>query len=139
MRKVEAGQGHTGIQSVVALILGALLALGIEIVILLLGSVAASAGVFSLNAAPQLTVAACLVGCLVGGGFACSRWRNKRLPAGLLAGLICFALILLTALFGGEELKFGTQAFAELAGCVIGGGLAGMICGRKKHAARKRR
>lgn len=139
MGKLETGQGRTGIEHVFALVLGGLLALGIELVILLLGSVAASAGIFKLNAAPQLTVAACLVGCVAGGVFACARWRSKRLPAGVLTGLICFILILITALFGGKDLKFGAQAFAELAACVIGGGLAGLLSGRRKRTPKKKR
>lgn len=137
MRKTEVRQ-EPGVQNLLALLLGGLLALGIELVVLLLGSIAASAGVLRTDTAAQVTAAACLLGCFIGGTFACGRWKTRRLPAGLLTGLICFILILLVGLFSGG-LAFGTQALIELAGCIVGGGLAGVLAGRKKPKKRKTR
>lgn len=137
MRKTETRQ-ESGVQNLLALLLGGLLALGIELIVLLLGSIAVSSGVLRADTAPQVTAAACLIGCFAGGTFTCGRWKARRLPAGLLTGLICFVFILLVGLFSGE-FTFGTQALIELAGCIVGGGLAGVLAGRKKPKKRKTR
>lgn len=138
MRKTESRQGSGMTQKVLALILGAMLALGVELLLLLLGAIAVSAGVLRADSTMQVTAAACLIGCFIGGSFACGRWKSHRLPAGLLTGICCFALILLVALIDGG-LEFGTQALIELAGCAVGGGLAGLLAGRKKTKKRKTR
>ena len=136
MRKKESRQGSGPSQNVLALILGALLALGVELLLLLLGAVAVSAGILRADTTMQVTAAACLIGCFIGAGFACGSWKSHRLPAGLLTGVCCFVLILLGALIGGS-LELGTQALIELAGCTVGGGLAGLLAGRKKTKKRK--
>lgn len=139
MRKTEARQHDGGARKALMLLLGALLALGIELIVLLLGSVAVSAGILRTDTETQVTAAACLLGCFIGGSFACAHWDSKRLLAGLLSGLICFALILLVALILGDGLEIGTKGLIELAGCVVGGGLAGVLAGRKKKKKRKAR
>lgn len=123
----------------VALILGGLLALGIELIVLLLGSVAVSAGVLRADTTTQVTAVACLIGCFIGGTLACARWNTRRLFAGLLTGVICFLLILCVALLLGDGPEIGAQALIELAGCVVGGGLAGVLAGGKKKKKRKMR
>lgn len=133
MRKTE----NKGVFGVLSLVLGALFALGVELILLLLGSVAISAGVLRSNSAPQLTVAACLIGCLVGGIFACLRWPQHRLPAGLATGILCFALILFVSLLSGEGPEFNAAMFLELAGCVIGGGLAGLFTRNRKKGGKR--
>ena len=139
MRKTETRQSSGRGQNIVALILGALLALGIELIVLLLGSIAVSAGVLRADAATQVTAAACLIGCFIGGSLACARWDTRRLFAGLLTGVVCFLLILFAAFLLGDGPEIGTQALIELAGCVIGGGLAGVLAGGKKKKKRKTR
>ena len=139
MRKTEARQGSGNAQNIVALILGALLALGIELIVLLLGSIAVSAGVLKADTATQVTAVACLIGCFAGGSFTCARWGVRRLLAGLLTGLICFALIVLVALISGSGFEIGTQGLIELAGCVVGGGLSGLLSARGKKKRRKMR
>lgn len=131
MRKAET-QGANAVQMTAAVLLGGLLALGIELVILLLGSVAISRGILKADAAIQLTLAACVIGCLIGGWFACSRWPTRRLLAGLAAGAVCFMLILAVGLLMSDDLELGTQALMELAACLCGGALAGLFSGRKK-------
>ena len=137
MRKTEARQGSGSTQNIVALILGALLALGIELIVLLLGSIAVSAGVLKADTTTQITAVACLIGCFIGGTFTCARWGVRRLLAGMLTGLICFAFILLVALISGNGAEIGTQGLIELAGCVVGGGLVGLLGARGKKKKRK--
>lgn len=136
MRKKESRQSGGASQNVLALVLGALVALGVELLLLLLGAVAVSAGILRADTTMQVTAAACLIGCFVGGSFACGSWKSHRLPAGVLTGVCCFALILLVALICGD-FEFGAQALIELAGCAVGGGLAGLLAGRKKTKKRK--
>ena len=138
MRNGDSRRSGGGAKSVLTLIMGALLALGIELLLLLLGAVTVSAGILRVDTGMQVTAAACLLGCFIGGSFACRDWKSHRLLAGLLTGICCFVLIFLGALTG-RGFKFGTQALIELASCVIGGGLAGLLAGRKKPKKRKAR
>ena len=140
MGKTEA-QGTNAVQMATAVVLGGLLALGVELVLLLLGAVAVSRGILKEDAAPQITAAACVLGCLVGGLLACARWKSRRLLGGLAAGVVCYLLILAVGLLMSDGLELGSQALIELAGCLCGGGLAGMLGGgrkKKRPAARKR-
>lgn len=115
------------------MILGGLLALGVELIVLLLGSVAISGGILKQDASLQLTAAACVLGCLVGGALACLWWPDRRLLAGLAVGAACFALILVVGLLTGDELELGLQAVIELAGCLCGGTISGLLLREKKR------
>ncbi len=141
MRKAEV-QGANAVQMTVAVVLGGLLALGVELVILLLGAVAVSKGILRDNISPQLTAAACVVGCLIGGTLTCARWNSRRLLAGLATSAVCYLLVLAVGLLMNNGPELGLQALIELAGCLCGGALAGMFGGkgkRKKHSpARKK-
>ncbi len=140
MGKAET-QGTNVVQMITGVTLGGLLALGLELVILLLGSMAVSNGILRESAAPQLTAAACVLGCFGGGLLACSRWRSRRLLGGLAAGAVCFLLILAVGLLMSDKLVLGTQALIELAGCLCGGALAGLLGGgrRKKRASGRKK
>lgn len=134
-------QGTNAVQMATGVALGGLLALGVELMILLLGALAVSKGILKEDAAPQLTAAACVLGCLVGGLLACARWKSRRLLGGLATGAVCFLLILAVGLLMSDSLKLGAQALIELAGCLCGGALAGLLGrGRKKKrpAVRKK-
>ncbi len=130
MRKGEV-QGANAAQMVTAVALGGLLALGVELMVLLLGAVAVSNGILKEDAAAQVTAAACVLGCLIGGLLACSRWSARRLLAGLAVGAVCYLLILAVSLLMGEGFQLGSQALVELAGCLCGGAVAGVFGGRK--------
>jgi len=125
-------QGMNAVQMATGVALGGLLALGVELMILLLGALAVSNGVLKEDSASQLTAAACVVGCFIGGMLACSRWRDRRLLGGLAAGMVCYLLILAVSLLMSDAPALGAQALIELAGCLCGGALAGMLGGRRK-------
>ena len=72
MGKAEE-RGTNAVQMATGVALGGLLALGIELMILLLGSLAVSNGILKEDAAPQLTAAACVLGCFGGGLLACAK------------------------------------------------------------------
>lgn len=134
-------QGTNAIQMATGVALGGLLALGVELVILLLGSLAVSNGIFKEDAALQLTAAACVLGCFVGGLLGCARWKSQRMLGGLATGVVCYLLILVVGLLMSDDLVLGTQALIELAGCLCGGALAGMLGGRgkKKRASGRKK
>ena len=132
MRKGERQDSGT-IQMAVGVLLGGLLALGVEIVILLFGAVAISNGIIKQDATLQLTAAACVVGGVIGGKLACAWWPVKKLLAGLTAGLVCFLLILMVGMLSGDGLTLGLQALIELTGCLCGGAISGLISGGKKR------
>ena len=140
MSKAEA-QGANAVQMATGVLLGGLLALGIELMILLLGAVAVSNGILKIDAAPQLTAAACVLGCFGGGLLACARWKSRRVLGGLAAGVVCFLLILAVGMLMSDDLVLGSQALIELAGCLCGGALAGMLGGgrrKKRPSGRKK-
>ena len=54
---------------------------------------------------------------------------------------MCYLLILAVGLLMSASLKLGAQALIELAGCLCGGALAGLLGGgrkKKRPAARKK-
>ena len=135
MRKAEV-QGAGAVQTVTAVMLGGLLALGVELMVLLLGAAAVSNGIWKEDAAAQVTAVACVVGCLAGGLLTCTRCGSRRLLAGLAVGAVCCLLILAVGLLMGDGLLLGVQALIELAGCLCGGAIAGMLCSRKTKTKR---
>ena len=132
----DNGAGHM----TAGVLLGGLLALGVEIVILLLGSLAIANRILKEDAALQLTAAACVAGCAAGGWLTCAWWPARRLLAGLAAGAVCFLLILAVGLMSGDGLSFGPQAWIELAGCLCGGAAAGLLFrgGKRKKKGKSR-
>ena len=140
MGKAEV-QRANAVQMATGVALGGLLALGVELTVLLLGSLAVSNGILKEDAAPQVTAAACVLGCFAGGLLACARWKSKRLLGGLAAGAVCYLLILAVGLLMGDGITFGPQVLIELAGCLCGGALSGMLGGgrkKKRPAGRKK-
>ena len=139
MGKAEE-RGANAVQMATGVALGGLLALGIELIVLLLGAAAVSNGILKEAAAPQLTAAACVLGCFGGGLLACAKWKSRRLRA-LAAGAVCYLLILAVGLLMSDELAFGLQSLIELAGCLCGGALAGLLGGgrRKKRGSGRKK
>ena len=136
MYKAEA-RGGKAASLTIALFFGGLLALGIEVVILLLGSMAISGGILSETLSSRITAASCVLGCLAGGLYSCRRWGERRLLAGVGAGGVCFLLILAVSLFMGDGPKLGAQALTELACCCCGGAVAGMLSKKKKKRGKR--
>ncbi len=140
MRKTEA-RGANAVEMTAAAVLGGLLALGVAMVVLLLGAVAVSNGILKQDVTPQITALACVLGSLSGGVLTCLRWKARYLPGGLAAGLVCYLLILAVGLLSGGDFSLGLQALIELAGCLCGGALAGVLCGgvgRRRPKGRKK-
>ena len=141
MRKAEA-QGASAVEMTASVMLGGVLALGVELMILFFGAIGVSKGIWKADAAPQLTAAACVTGCLAGGLLTCSRWSARRVLAGLATGGVCWLLVLGVGLLLSGSFELGSQALIELAGCLCGGAIAGIFSGRgkkkKRTASRKK-
>ena len=136
----EKQAGSLG-QRGLGVLLGGLLALGVELMVLLLGALAVSRGIIEQHASIQITAAACVLGCLVGGLVACGQWPDRKLFGGLGVGLACFLFLLLLTLWRGKHVTFGVQTWVELAACLCGGALAGVLTpkGKKKKTQQGRR
>jgi putative membrane protein (TIGR04086 family) len=115
-----------------AICLGGLLSLGVELMILLLGSVAVSCGLLPETAGTQIIAVACVIGCFAGGRGACVQCPSHRQLAGVAVGAVCFFLILLIGLLTADGLEVGAQGAIELAACLCGGALSGLLGGKRK-------
>lgn len=122
-----------------SLLLGGLLALGLELLLLLLGAVVVSNGILSDDASVQIATAACVLGCFGGGLFVCRRWNARRLLAGLAVGGLCFLLIVGVGLTMGGGLEMGSRGMLELAACLCGGAVAGLLSRKKKKGKKSPR
>ena len=144
MRKSET-QSVNAVELTVAVVLGGLLALAAALLVLTIAAAAVSAGVLREDIAPQVTAAACLLGCFTGGIFTCLRWKSRSLFGGLAVGAACYLLLLTVSLVTASDgLELGLHALTELACCLCGGGLAGLVCSRRgkrgpKHPVSRKR
>ena len=132
MHKAE-GRESGAARMMAGALLGGLLALGVELIVLLLGAYAISHGILKEDVSVQLTAAACVIGGIAGGWLTCSWWPSRRFLAGLSAGLICFLLIATIGLLWGEAFTVGIQALVEMAGCLCGGAISGLLFPSKKR------
>ena len=114
-----------------ALLLGGLLALGAALLLVVLGAAAISNGILDKGMSAQITVIACVVGCMVGGGFSCRTCRTGRLLVGAGTGAVCYLLIFTIGLLSGD-IEPGPQWFVELVACLCGGGAVGVLKKRRK-------
>ena len=139
MHKSEARQSEKNAKSIASLGLGVLFAFGVELMILLIGALLVSTGILRADSGMQVSAAACLIGCFLGGCIACRQWREGRLLCGLLCGLLCFLIICFISLISSGNIKLGGEGLIELAACLIGGGLAGTAARKRKAKKRKTR
>ena len=131
-------QGGNAARMTTGVLLGAMLALGLALLVLLGGAAAVSSGLLGEERAAQITVVACVLGCFAGGSFTCRNWTARRLLAGLATGVVCFLLILTAGMLLGDGLELGSQGMIELAACLCGGGTAGLLCRKKRRGKGKR-
>ena len=116
----------------IGLIAGVMLSLGMQLLVALVGSIMISALWFRADSTQQIATAACLIGCFVGGILVCRIWGDRRLSAGVLTGMLSFGVMLSLAFLVGD-VSLNGHSLAELAGCLIGGILAGICSASQKR------
>ena len=80
----------------------------------------------------------CVLGALAGGLSAARRPGSRGLLTGLGVGLVLFLLLLTAGLLAYEDASLERGGAAVLCACLCGGGLAGLIGGRRPKKKRKR-
>lgn len=131
MGKGEEDQGARALRVIGHILLGGLVALVACMIVLVMASVGVAGGWLKEGLMPQLTVAACVVGTLVGGLTGVSRHRSKGILVGSAVGLCLFLLLVTIGSLFFEGMNVENGGGAILAGCLCGGALAGLLGGRR--------
>lgn len=137
MRVNEEDQGVKLVRFMSAILLGALLAVGISLMVLFLCSVGISGGWLSESYMLQYTLAGCVVGSFAGGLFAVLRCRAKTLLVGLGVGCILFLLLLTIGSLLYTDTSLERRGVGLLCACLLGGALSGLLGGKQKKKKRK--
>ena len=142
MKKRESGRrtepGGDWVGAMCSLLRGGALAGACCILALLLGAALISAGLARERWMPGMVLAACVLGALAGGLSAARRPGSRGLLTGLGVGLVLFLLLLTAGLLAYEDASLERGGAAVLCACLCGGGLAGLIGGRRPKKKRKR-
>ena len=116
---------------------GAIVAMAACLVIIALGSFGVSHGWIAENNMKHFTIFACAFGCFIGGIFSSTKLKANTLLAGIFVSAIVFAVKLLLGLLIYPEISIEEGGLALLLADLIGGALAGILCGKKKKKKRK--
>jgi len=123
----------------VASLLGGAVAAVVAIALLLICSVAISAGLLSEELELHVTIAACVIGGFFGGELTKKRWGSRSLLAGLSAGGVFFLILLTVSLAGYHTTDVAGAGLGVAAGCLCGGTAAGLLGRGGKKKKRKNR
>lgn len=142
MRKEEE-HGTRVLRIIGHVLLGAVIALAACVVCLVFASIGVSSGWLKEGLMSQLTVAACVLGSLIGGLTAVGRHRSKGLMVGAAVGASLFLMLLTIGYLCYDNISLGGGGAAILVGCLCGGALSGLLGGSrtpkgKRGAKRKR-
>lgn len=140
MGKREDSASTASLKSMGCLLLGGAAAFGVSLLCLLLAAVGISGGWISETAMEALSIAACVLGAVVGGVLAAIQRKEHGVASGAMVGGILFLLIVTVGslLFPGFSLSQG--GIGRGIGCLCGGALSGLPSfSRKKPAKRRHR
>lgn len=144
MRNEEEEQGVRAMRAMGHILMGAIVALVACMIFLLFASLGVSGGWLKEGLMPQLTVAACVVGTVIGGLMAVGRHRTKGIVVGVAVGACLFLLLITIGYFCFDGMSVEKGGGAIFAGCLCGGALAGLLGGggtkrKKTHTGKNRR
>lgn len=138
MRKTEEDQGAVVVRYMLGVLVGGVTALAACFLLLLLASVAISAGLLGEGMMYQLTIVSCVAGGFIGGAVAVKRCAARPLIVGVLAGGVFFLLLLTIGLVVFENAAPEAHGIGVLCGALCGGAAAGLLGGRR-GGGRKRK
>ena len=140
MKKQDKRQGEGGgqwLNAMCVLLKGGVLAGLSAMVSLLLCAVLVSAGVLRERWMEGMVLAVCVLGSLIGGGYALRKIKGYGLLAGLGVGGVLFLLLLMAGLLAFETTTI-ERGGGILCACLCGGGMAGILFrGRPKKKRRR--
>ncbi|MEG2454902.1 MAG: TIGR04086 family membrane protein [Oscillospiraceae bacterium] len=136
-KKTEEKSENKVLWYILHILMGGALALGCCVLFLLLCAVGIAQGWVKAELMPQLTIAGCVVGSLVGGTKAAGWCKTKTLLAGLGAGGVMFLLMLTVGALCFESMTPEIGGLPMLCGCLCGGGLAGLFAAKPTKKRRK--
>lgn len=136
MRKEEE-QGLWAVKAMAQILLGGVIAAVTGLVFLFVCAVLISRGVLDQGQSGALTVAACVVGSLVGGVVAVSRCKGRSMIVGLLTGVTLFLILLTLGVLLYQEVALEDGGVPLGCACLCGGALAGLFGARPKKKRRK--
>lgn len=136
-RPEEAKNGNEWLNAMCDVLIGGVMAGVTTILVLLLCAVLVSVGVVPVGAMYGTALAACVVGALVGGGYAVRKVSRRSLLAGLGAGAVLFLLLLTAGLIVYEGASIANGGAGILCACLCGGAIPGLL-GRKPKKKRRR-
>jgi len=136
-RHEENGQGVSWLGAMVDLLRGAGIGLIGALTVLAVAAGLVSLGMMSDARGDGAVVAACLLGGLLGGGFAVRRRKAAPLITGLGAGGMLFLLLLTAGVLLYDVLPTLRTGGVVAGACLCGGGLAGVLGGKPKKKRRK--
>lgn len=119
----------------IAVVVGAAVALMITMILLFLCATAISAGVFAVESSRGITILICVVGGFCGSIMAVRSVGKNGLLVGLGTGLLFFLLLILFGMLLLKGVSFGVGQLLILGVCLLSGVLAGLI-GKKRKKRR---
>ena len=134
-RQEEAG--NPWLNTVCEILKGGVLAGAVTIASLLICAILVSMGVLSVNAMSGAVMAVCVLGTMVGGGYAVHKSGSQSLLSGLGVGSMLFLLLLTAGLFAYQDASIANGGAGILCACLCGGAIPGIL-GRKPKKKHRR-
>ena len=135
----QQGRGGGWRDVVNGVVVGAGLSLLVIGILLATAAGAMCAGVLGENECDGVVVAACGIGCFLGGVVASKRTGVGRLCMGAVVSVTVVALLVAVSALVYRETALKDGCASVIVACLLGGGMCGVPGKRKRPAARKKR
>jgi len=139
MQDREVRRGFQLQSTLVAVLLGGMIALGVCCLLLLMASILVATGMIPERMMPSICMILCGFCSLMGGRFAVTRGDGPPLLLGVLSGMVMCILILMIGYMGYQQPNMAEgNCWIPLA-ALIGGAVAGLAQPAKKSKGKKRK